>query len=317
MHILGDTMIPLARTTSALCVSLLVLSGCAREADTQRDEATAPDASATVAESDCKLGVQLYSFRHDLDKDLAGTLARVKQLGINCIEPYSLHGLTPEALRAEFDKAGLSVVSYHLAGDLFRGPPEEAVNIGRVLGAKQVGVAWLKESEHDAVDEAKLMKAAQQLNAMCPAAQAAGMKVFYHTHGYEFHEGDPEAKLFDKFVQALTPECVVLQLDVYWVAYAGQDPVELIKRYSDRTLSLHIKDMAPTQAVAPFDGSKWSGPLTDDSFAVIGDGKLDWPALFAASREANVRWYIIEDETTKPYENVAAALPFLKESGIH
>jgi sugar phosphate isomerase/epimerase len=308
---------PLLRATSTLWVSLLILSGCGRDADPQQDQAPAAETTAaTLADSDCKLGVQLYSFRHDLDKDLPGTLARVKQLGINCIEPYSLHGRTPEELRAEFDKAGLTVVSYHLAGDLFRGPPEAAVNIGRVLGAKQVGVAWLKESENDAVDEAKLMQAAERLNAMCPAAQAAGMKVFYHTHGYEFHEGDPDARLFDKFVRALTPECVVLQIDVYWVAYAGQDPVKLINRYSDRTLSLHIKDMAASQAVAPFDGSKWSGPLTDESFAVIGQGKLDWPALFAAAEAAKVRWYIIEDETTQPYEGVSAAMPFLKEHGI-
>jgi sugar phosphate isomerase/epimerase len=310
---------PFLRATSTLCISLLILSGCGRDAEPQQDqapEAQVETAAASTADSDCKLGVQLYSFRHDLDKDLPGTLARVKQLGIDCIEPYSLHGLTPEALRAEFDKAGLRVVSYHLAGELFRGPPEAAVNIARVLGAEQVGVAWIKESENDAVDEAKLMKAADQLNAMCPAAQAAGMKVFYHTHGYEFHEGDPEGKLFDKFVQALTPECVVLQLDVYWVAYAGQDPVKLINRYADRTLSLHIKDMAASQTVAPFDGSKWSGPLTDESFAVIGQGKLDWPALFEAAKAANVRWYIIEDETTKPYDAVTASLPFLKEHGI-
>lgn len=309
---------PLFRASSLLLSSLLILSGCGRDTEqsAQAPVTEAPPTTATAVDSDCKLGVQLYSFRHDLDKDLPGTLARVKQLGVNCIEPYSLHGLTPEELRAEFDKAGLSVVSYHLAGDLFRGPPEEAVNIARVLGAEQVGVAWLKESENDAVDEAKLMKAAERLNAMCPAAQAAGMKVFYHTHGYEFHEGDPEAKLFDKFVQALTPECVVLQLDVYWVAYAGQDPVKLINRYADRTLSLHIKDMATSQTVAPFDGSKWPGPLTDESFAVIGQGKLDWPSLFEAAKAANVRWYIIEDETAKPYDAVTAALPFLKEHGI-
>src|SRR5690606_39365404 len=97
-------------------------------------------------------------------------------------------------------------------------PPEEAVNVGRILGAKQIGVAWLKESQDDVVDEAKMMAAAERLNAMCPAAQAADMKVFYHNHGYEFHEGDAEGEMFDRFMQALNPDCVVLQLDVYWAA---------------------------------------------------------------------------------------------------
>jgi sugar phosphate isomerase/epimerase len=309
------------RIFTALISSLgfLAISACTRDSDKQTEQA-APAAepaasSAAAATQDCKLGVQLYSFRHDLDKDVPGTLARVKGLGIDCIEPYSLHGLTPEALRAEFDRAGLKVVSFHLPRELFIGPPEQAVSIAKTLGAQQVGVAWLKESETDAVDEPKLMAAAKRLNSMCPAAQAAGIKVFYHTHGYEFHEGDPEGQLFDRFVNALERDCVVLQLDVYWVAYAAQDPVKILQRYRDRTLSLHVKDMPASLAVAPFDGSKWKS-LNDDAFAVIGQGKLDWPALFEAAKNSSVRWYIIEDETTRPYENIAAAMPYLRSHGL-
>ncbi len=308
------------RTVLALCSStlLLALAGCSRESDTQTDQSAAPAESpaqvTATAGDECKLAVQLYSFRNDLDKDLPGTLKRVKELGIDCIEPYSLHGRTPEELRAEFDKAGLKVVSFHLGG-LFNGPPEDAVNVGRILGAKQVGVAWLKESENDVVDEAKLMAAAERLNAMCPAAQAADMKVFYHNHGYEFHAGDEEGKMFDRFMQALNPDCVVLQLDVYWAAFGAQDPVELLKRYGDRTWSLHVKDMSKSQEVKPFDGSGWKG-VGDEGFAVLGEGKMDWPAIFEAAEAGEVRWYILEDETTRPFENIAAGMPFLRSHGF-
>ena len=308
------------RIRNALCLCssalLLILAGCSRDSETHSDHAATPaEPAATVAASDeCKLAVQLYSFRNELDKDLPGTLARVKELGIDCIEPYSLHGLTPEALRAEFDKAGLKVVSFHLGG-LFLGPPEEAVNVGRILGAKQIGVAWVKESQNDVVDEAKLMAAAERLNALCPAAQAAGMKVFYHNHGYEFHEGDAEGQMFDRFMNALDPECVVLQLDVYWAAFGAQDPVALLKRYGDRTWSLHVKDMSKTQEVKPFDGSGWTG-VGDEGFAVLGEGKMDWDAIFGAAEAGAVRWYILEDETTQPFENIKAGMPFLHSHGL-
>ena len=308
------------RIRNALCLCssalLLILAGCSRDSETHTDHAAAPaEPVATVAASDeCRLAVQLYSFRNELDKDLPGTLARVKELGIDCIEPYSLHGLTPEALRAEFDKAGLKVVSFHLGG-LFLAPPEEAVNVGRILGAKQIGVAWVKESQNDVVDEAKLMAAAERLNALCPAAQAAGMKVFYHNHGYEFHEGDAEGKMFDRFMNALDPECVVLQLDVYWAAFGGQDPAALLKRYGDRTWSLHVKDMSKTQEVKPFDGSGWTG-VGDEGFAVLGEGKMDWDAIFGAAEAGAVRWYILEDETTRPFENIKAGMPFLHSHGL-
>jgi len=271
---------------------------------------------AAASTDNCKVGVQLYSFRSDLDKDLPGTLARIKQLGVDCIEPYSLHKRTAEQLRAEFDRAGLKVISFHLPDELRQGSPEEAVRVAKVLGAQQVGIAWVKESETDAVNGSKLMAAAARLNSMCPAASAAGLKVFYHTHGYEFHEGDPEGKLFERFVGELQKDCVVLQLDAFWVAYAGQDPVKFMHKYGSRVSSYHIKDMAPSLVVAPFDGSKWKGPLPDEAFAPVGKGKLDLAGLIKAGRKYGVKWYIIEDETTHPYDNVALALPYLKAAGL-
>lgn len=296
-----------------LIASVVSLAACSRESSPPVAEA--PPSVASVAPDACAVGVQLYSFRHELDRDLPGTLARIKDLGIDCVEAYSLHGLAPEALRAEMDRAGLEVVSTHVPYAMLT-KPQEVVDLARALGAKQVGVAWVKEAQNDAVDEARLMETARRLNGICDAASAADIKVFYHTHGYEFHEGDPDAQLYDRFVQSLTPDCVALQLDVYWAAFAGQDPTALLRRYADRTLSLHVKDMAPTQTSAPFDGSAWGGPLTDEAFAVVGQGKLDWEALLAAAKESSVRWYILEDETTRPFENVAASLAFLRSKEL-
>jgi sugar phosphate isomerase/epimerase len=271
---------------------------------------------AAGSSTDCKVAVQLYSFRTDLDKDLPGTLARIKNLGVNCVEPYSLHKLTPEKLREEFDRAGLKVVSFHLPGELRDGDPAEAVRAAKVLGAEQVGIAWIKESDTDAVNGTKLMAAAARLNGMCPAAKAAGLKVFYHPHGYEFHEGDPEGKLFERFVNALEKDCVVLQLDAFWVAYAGQDPVKFMQKYGNRVSSYHVKDMANSWKVAPFDGSKWTGPLPDEAFAPLGKGKIDQPALIKLGKQYKIKWFVLEDETTHPYENIALALPYMKSQGL-
>jgi sugar phosphate isomerase/epimerase len=298
----------------SLGLSALLLSGCSREPAAPVAEAPAPASAAASEADECKLGVQLYSFRNELDRDLPGTLARIAQLGIPCVETYSLHGLSAQELRAEFDKAGLKVVSSHVPYASLTNP-QGVVDIAQTLGAKQVGIAWVKESENDAVDEARLTTTAERLNGLCDAASAAGIKVFYHTHGYEFQEGDPDAQMFDRFVKALDPNCVALQLDVYWAAFAGQDPAVLLDRYGDRTLSLHVKDMAQSVTPAPLDGSNWVG-LGDEAFAVVGEGKLDWPKLFEAARNASVRWYIIEDETTRPFENVAASLAYLRQQGF-
>jgi sugar phosphate isomerase/epimerase len=265
---------------------------------------------------DCQVGVQLYSFRHDLEKDLRGTLTRVKQLGIRCIEPYSLHGRSADELRVELDRAGLAAVSFHLPAELRKGDPAQAARVTKILGAQQMGIGWIKESNTDAITGDRLMAAAKLLNGMCPAARAANLKVFYHPHGYEFHEGDPEGKLFERFVNALDRDCVVLQLDAFWVAYGGQDPVKFMRKYGDRVWSYHVKEMSPTLPVGPFDGSKWQGSLTDEAFAPLGKGKLDQPALMKLGKQYGVKWFILEDETTRPYEGVALALPYLKAHGI-
>jgi sugar phosphate isomerase/epimerase len=293
--------------------TVLLLNACSREVPAPAADAQ-PPASASLADDGCKLAVQLYSFRNELERDLAGTLARIKQLGLSCVETYSLHGRTAEEMRAELDKAGLEVVSSHVPFASLTNPAE-VVRIASTLGARQVGVAWVKEGQDDVVDEARLTETAERLNGLCDAASAAGLKVFYHIHGYEFHAGDPDATLFDRFMQRLDPACVALQIDVYWTAFAAQDPVALLQRYADRTLSLHIKDMAPSVEPAPLDGSNWTG-LGDEAFAVVGEGTLDWRALFAAARAASVRWYILEDETTRPFENVAASLSYLHQHGF-
>src|SRR5690348_3860308 len=88
-------------------------------------------AEPAKASPNCKVAVQLYSFRHDLDRDLPGTLDRIKKLGIDCVEAFSLHGRTPEQLRSEFDRAHLRVISFHLPEEMRNGAPEQAVKAAK------------------------------------------------------------------------------------------------------------------------------------------------------------------------------------------
>jgi hypothetical protein len=100
----------------------------------------------------------------------------------------------------------------------------------------------------------------------------------YHNHVFEFVQSDG-AYLLDRLLDATDPALVALELDVYWAAYAGVDPAGYLRRRAGRVPLVHLKDLA-----------------ADRSFAEVGDGTLDFAAIFATAEEGGVRWYIVEHD---------------------
>ena len=121
------------------------------------------------------------------------------------------------------------------------------------------------------------------------------MRLGYHNHAFEFEPLDGTT-VWDALMAELTPE-VELELDVYWAAVAGRDPVAEIQANPDRVRLLHMKDMAP--GAEPHD-------------APAGQGVLPFPAIIEAARSAGVDWFVVEqDEPEDALEDVARALQYL------
>jgi|SRR5580658_4545429 sugar phosphate isomerase/epimerase len=250
-------------------------------------------------------GLQLYSLRDQLSKDLPGTLAEVHAWGIKYVELAGTYGLTSEAFKAQLTEHNLDAVSGHFSYKEWSENPEGVLFEARDLGLVEVGCAWI---DHEgAFDEKACRHAIEVFNNAGALAKLHHMTFFYHTHGYEFQ---PYGKgtLFDLLVRETNPENVKFEMDVFWVVHAGQDPVKLLKKYPGRWELMHLKDMRKGTPTGLLTGSS---DVTND--VALGTGIIDWPAVLHAAQEVGVQWYFIEDESPRSEEQIPQTLVYLRD----
>ncbi|HKP11665.1 MAG TPA: sugar phosphate isomerase/epimerase family protein [Blastocatellia bacterium] len=252
------------------------------------------------------LAVQLWSFRNDFKKDVPGTLRRVRELGFTNVELAGTYGMTAAQFRAELDKAGLRAVSMHVDYQTARDRIEQVIADAKTLGVTYVGVPWIKSpfTRDDCLDAIKVFNEAGRRLA------ASGLKFFYHLHGYEFvADAGGKGTLFDLLMTGTDRRYVSMQLDTAHVAFPGQDPAELMRKYPGRFSSLHLKDVRGDIA------GNDSGVFKDEDGRPLGEGKINWPVTLKAARKEGVRWYIVEDETPTVWHGIVASLKYLRALG--
>jgi len=249
------------------------------------------------------LAVQLWSFRNDFRKDVPGTLKRVRELGFTCVELAGYYGMTAQQFRAELDKAGLKAVSMHIEYKVARDKIDDVIREAKILGVQDVGVPWIKSP----FSKADCLQAIEVFNRAGAKLAANGLRFFYHLHGYEFVPNDGgQGTLFDLLMEKTDPRYVSIQLDTYHVAFPGQDPVKLMRKYPGRFLSLHLKDIRKDVT-----GDN-SGAFREKDATPMGQGKINWPEVLKTAEKEGVKWYIIEDETTAVWQGIQESLKYLE-----
>ena len=250
-------------------------------------------------------GLQLYSVRDQMAKDVPGTLAEVHAWGIKYVELAGTYGLTTEQFKAQLTEHGLDAVSGHFSFKEWSENPEGVLFQAKDLGLVDVGCAWIDHS--GPFDEKTCRHAIEVFNNAGALAALHHMHFFYHTHGYEFqpYKG---GTLFDLLVRETNPANVKFEMDIFWVVHAGQDPVKLLKKYPDRWESLHLKDMRKGTPTGLLTGSS---DVTN--CVALGAGMIDLPAVLRAARELGVQWYFIEDESPVSEEQIPESLIYLRD----
>lgn len=281
-----------SKSHAALWVSigtLAIVAGCA--------EMSAPFFKGPV-------GLQLYSVRAQMQKDVPGTLAEVHNWGIKYVELAGTYGLSPEDFKKQLDDHALVAVGGHFPFDKWRDDPESAIAEAEKLGLEYVGCAWIPHE--GAFDEVVCRQAIAVFNRAGELAAKHHMKFFYHTHGYEFQPYQ-NGTLFDLLVRETNPRQVFFEMDIFWVAHAGQDPVQLLEKYPGRWKLMHLKDMRKGTPTGLLTGSS---PVTND--VIFGTGQLDLPAILRAAQKVGVKWYFIEDESPVSEQQIPESLKYLR-----
>jgi sugar phosphate isomerase/epimerase len=255
----------------------------------------------------CKgpVGLQLYSVRDQLGKDVPGTLAEVRNWGIKDVELAGTYKLTPAEFKAQLVSHGLDAVSGHFPYEKWRDDPESVLAEAEIFGLKYVGCAWI--SHQGAFDEVACRQAIAVFNKAGALAARHHMQFFYHTHGYEFQPFE-NGTLFDLLMRETNPAQVKFEMDIFWIAHAGQNPVGLLEKYPGRWALMHLKDMKKGTPTGLLTGSS---PQSND--VVFGTGQLDLPAILRAADLAGVKYYFIEDESSVSEQQIPASLRYLRE----
>lgn len=237
------------------------------------------------------VGLELYSVRGELAKDLLGTVSAVGKMGYQVVEFYAPYlewttGIAQD-VRRRLDDAGLTCHSTHNNGASFTDDGlKKAIELNRIIGSKYIIMAsagrvsgldgWKSVAE-------KLTAAAEQLRPM-------GLATGYHNHQPEWKPGDGQRPM--DVIAAGTPKDVALQLDVGTCVEVGADPVAWIKANPGRIRSMHCKEWSKTNGYG----------------VAFSEGDAPWKQILdAAESTGGIEYYLIEQEQSGPGGQFAMA----------
>lgn len=254
------------------------------------------------------LGLQLWSVRDAMKTSEKCALDLVEITGVTEVETAGTGKLSVEEFAHELQSHHLKAIGAHVQYDALKKDAAAAIREAKALGAEFVICPWLAPEKRPKTI-ADIQQLASDFNAWGEACRAAGLRFGYHPHGYEFLPANDGSKdlLFDVLVRQTKPELVCFEMDVFWVAHAGQDPVSLLSKYPDRWRLMHVKDM---RQGAPTGFSTASAPDTDS--VAVGQGRFDWKAILTKAQEVGIEHYFLEDETPAPLDCIPASLMYLR-----
>jgi sugar phosphate isomerase/epimerase len=259
---------------------------------------------ALAAEANPPLGLQLESFKIRLAADVTSGLDIVKADGFTIIETAGTYKMTPEQFRMELDVHGLKAVSSHFSYESLASDLPRVIATARTLGSTNIVVPGIP---HKGVfDAAAASKAAADFNTWGKALGAAGMRLLYHPHGAEFEPLPGGGTGFDVLMAQTDPKVVFFEMDVFWIVYAGQDPVALLAKYPERWRMFHLKDLKKGVRTGIYTGH---APIED--FVTIGTGQINFVPLLAEGRKIGIEYSFIEDESVDPVGNVPPSQRYL------
>jgi sugar phosphate isomerase/epimerase len=146
---------------------------------------------------------------------------------------------------------------------------------------------------------------ARDYSALATKFEGSDVQIGYHNHSHELARFEGGKTALQMLLDELD-KSVWWEIDTYWIAHGGADPIEWIRKVSGRIPCVHLKDMAIT-------------PERQQLMAEVGEGNLNWPGILQACREAGVKWYIVEQDICQrdPFESLKISFDNLTGMGVH
>lgn len=197
----------------------------------------------------------------------------------------------------------MNIVSVSGSYEEFRDTPEKIITKAKAYGAKYAVCFWIPHKDTIFTIE-ETQKAIEVFNTAGKKLKSEGIMLAYHPHGYEFRPYK-EALLMDHMIE--NAEHFVFEMDVFWFAHPGEDPLEWLGKYPEKFKLMHLKDCEK--------GIKGNlnGRSDVETNVVLGTGQIDIGAIVAEAKKLNIDYLFIEDESSRAIEQVPASLKFLMQ----
>jgi hydroxypyruvate isomerase len=242
------------------------------------------------------IGLQLYTVRTAMQSDFDGTLKRVAAVGYKEIEFAGLFGHPAARVRKILDQLGLSAPSMHVPFETLSEGWNAVLDDAGRLGCRYIVVPFIPDSLRTSIDDYRRVAAA--FTRAAEAAAKSGMRFAYHNHAVDFKPLDRRLP-FDVLLEATDPALVQVELDLYWIERAGQDPLRYFNRWPGRCKLIHVKD---------------SLGAPEHRMAEVGKGIIDWPNLLASARASGAEHFFVEqDDAVRPLDSIAVSFSYLNE----
>ncbi|SEA89296.1 sugar phosphate isomerase/epimerase family protein [Pedobacter hartonius] len=255
------------------------------------------------------VGLQLYTLRVELPKDVKGTIANVAKAGYKEVETFGYSakdgywGLDPKAFKALLSENGLTAPSGHYGMDMYftDGSQEELksyIDAANTIGSTYITVPYLGDNLRKTEDDWKVM--ADKLNKAAAICKDAGLKLGYHNHNFEFVKyGDTTG--YEIMLKGTDPNLVQFEMDIYWVVRSGNDPVKLFTEFPGRFPMWHVKDM-----------DKVDNTINTE----VGTGTIDFKSIYKNAKLAGLQHLIMEQEnfSMDPYKSIKLSADYIKKS---
>ncbi|MBB3062510.1 sugar phosphate isomerase/epimerase family protein [Microbulbifer rhizosphaerae] len=246
-----------------------------------------------------KVGLQLYTLRDLMAKSVPETLKLAASVGYREVEFAGYFDHKPKVLREILDSEGLTAPSTHAPLESLQKDFESLIEAAQILGHRYIVVPYLNDEQRGTgIDTYKRL--AEQFNILGERCSKAGLKFAYHNHAFEFDKVDDQVP-YHVILAETDPQHVYMELDLYWIAKAGKDPLDYFRKHPGRFRLWHVKDMDE-----------------NGNFADVGQGVIDFRRIFAAADIAGLEHGFVErDHTDDPISTIRQGYEGMKQLASH
>ena len=236
-----------------------------------------------------EIGLQLYTVREPLAKDFEDTVSRVAEVGFNKVEFAGYGDLSPKQIAKLLADNGLTAPATHVLIDALE-DPQGLIDDCLEMGHEYLVMAYLLPDQRRTFGQ--YQRHAEVLNRAGELCKASGLTLGYHNHDFEFVELAGRRPM-DYLLSEISPEIMVMELDIYWITKAGANPFDYFRRWPGRFPMAHLKDMD-----------------SDGGFTEVGSGVIDFAPILAQSESTGLRHHFVEQDVIEgdPFESIAKSL---------